>query len=102
MLLEVIDENVPPVAFSVPEVIVVPMVPAEIFAVPAAPKVRLPRFAAESSRPPVIFPRFVTDPAVRVEVPAVTFNELKTAALSKVPAVFTTFDVPPVRWTAAL
>ena len=102
MLLEVIDENVPPVAFNVPEVFVVPMVPAEISAVPAAPTVRLPRFAAESSRPPVMFARFVTDPAVRVAVPAVTFNELKTAALSKVPAVFTTVDVPPVRWTAAL
>ena len=101
MLLEVIDENVPPVAFNVPEVFAVPMVPAEISAVPAAPTVRLPRFAAESSKPPVMFARFVTDPVVRVAVPAVTFNELKTEALSKVPDVFTTLAVPPVRLAVA-
>ena len=97
ILLEVIVVNVPPVAFNVPETLVVPIVPAEILAIPAAPAVRLPRFAADSSNPPVTFARFVTDPAVSVDVPAVTISEFKTAALSKVPDEFTTLEVPPVR-----
>ena len=97
ILLELIVANVPPVAFNVPETLVAPIVPAEILAIPAAPAVRLPRFAADSSNPPVTFARFVTDPAVSVDVPAVTISEFKTAALSKVPDEFTTLAVPPVR-----
>ncbi len=79
MLLEVIDENVPPVAFRVPDILVEPTLPDEILAVPEALTVRFPRFAADSSNPPVMFARLVTDPDVRLAVPAVTFNELRTA-----------------------
>ena len=102
MLLEVIDENVPPVVFNIPEVIVVPMVPAEILAAPAAPRVRLPRFTDEASKPPVILARLVTDPPVSVDVPAVTLIELKTASLLKIPAEITTLAVPPVRLAVPL
>jgi hypothetical protein len=54
MLLVTIEENVPPVAFRVPEEVVAPTFPEEILAVAAAPTARLPMFADDSSRPPVI------------------------------------------------
>jgi hypothetical protein len=54
MLLVTIEENVPPVAFRVPEEVVAPTFPDEILAVAAAPTARLPMFADDSSRPPVI------------------------------------------------
>ena len=57
VLLESIEANVPPVAFNVPEFIVVPTDPAEILAVPALPTVRLPRLTAETRRPPVTLAR---------------------------------------------
>ena len=96
-----IEANVPPVAFNVPELSVAPMVPAEILAVPALPTFRLPRLTDETSRPPVTLARFVTDPPVRVDVPAETASELRTAVLLRIPAEFTTFAVPAVRLAVA-
>jgi len=43
----------------------------------------------------------VTDPAVRVVFPAVIATEPRTAELSSVPAVVTTFAVPPVKLAVA-
>ena len=97
ILLELIEANVPPLAFNVPEVLVAPIVPAEILAVPALPTVRVPRLTDETSRPPVTLARFVTEPPVRVEFPAETASEVRTAVLLRVPAELTTLAVPPVR-----
>ena len=101
VLLELIEANVPPVAFNVPEVLVAPIEPAEILAVPALPTVRLPRLTAETSRPPVTLARFVTLPPVSVEVPAETASELRTDVLLRTPAEFTTLADPPVRLAVA-
>ena len=97
-----IEANVPPVAVRLPEVLVAPTFPDEILAVAPAPTARLPRFAVESSKPPVMFARWVTEPAVRVVVPAETASEPRTAELSRIPAEFTTLAVPPVRLAVAL
>ena len=43
----------------------------------------------------------VTDPAVKVAVPAEIASEPRTDALSSVPAVVTTFAVPPVKLAVA-
>ena len=101
ILLELTDANVPPVAFNEPDTFVAPIVPAEIFAVPAAPTVRLPRLTVEMKTPPVTFARFVTDPDVSVDVPADIVSELKTAALLRFPDEITTLAVPPVRLAVA-
>ena len=101
VLLELIEANVPPVAFRVPELSVAPTDPAEILAVPALPTVRLPMVTAETSRPPVTLARFATPPPVRVEVPAETASEFRTAELLSVPAEFTTLAVPAVRLAVA-
>ena len=97
ILLELIEANVPPLAFNVPEVLVAPIVPAEILAVPALPTVRVPRLTDETSRPPVTLARPVTEPPVRVEFPSETASEVRTAVLLRVPAELTTLAVPPVR-----
>ena len=96
-IVELIEANVPPLAFNVPDVLVAPIVPAEIFAVPALPTVRVPRLTDETRRPPVTLARFVTEPPVRVEVPSETASEVRTAVLLRVPAELTTLAVPPVR-----
>ena len=83
MLLEAIEANVPPVAFRLPALVVAPIVPAEILAVPAAPTARLPSVRFERRVPPVTFARFVTLPPLKLLVPNVVFKAVK---------------VPPVRF----
>ena len=68
------DANEPPVAFKAPALVVAPIVPAEMFAVPAAPTLRLPRPTDDSRVPPVTLARFVTEPVVSVLFPPVTFS----------------------------
>jgi len=70
--LESSEANEPPVAFSDPAVVVAPIVPAEMFAVPDAPTFRLPRFWLDTSVPPVTLARPVTEPPERVVVLPVT------------------------------
>ncbi len=74
MLLEAIEANVPPEAVKLPALVVIPIVPAEIVAVPAAPTDRLPILTPDTSSPPMTFARLVTDPELSVLFPPVTFR----------------------------
>ena len=74
MLLESIEANVPPEAFRLPALVVAPIVPAEILAVPAAPTVRLVRLAALISVPPVTLAD-APEPEVMLVVPAVVVTD---------------------------
>ena len=62
----------PPVPLSSPAEVALVMVQAEIFAVAAAPTVRLPRLIAECSVPPVTLALPLKVPAERFEVPPLT------------------------------
>ena len=105
MLLEAIEANVPPVAFKLPALVVAPIVPPEILAVPAAPTFRLVRLAALIKVPPVTLAD-APEPAVIFVVPAFTVTEPaetvtfpRLMAVIKVPADETLPVVtnPPVR-----
>ena len=105
MLLEAIEANVPPVAFRLPALVVAPIVPPEILAVPAAPTFRLVRLAALIKVPPVTLAD-APEPAVIFVVPAFTVTEPaetvtfpRLMAVIKVPADETLPVVtnPPVR-----
>ena len=104
MLLEAIEAKVPPVAFRLPALVVAPIVPAEILAVPAAPTVRLVRLAALISVPPVTLAD-APEPAVMLVVPVVTLTEPaetvtfpRSMAVIKAPADETLpVRLPPVR-----
>ena len=74
MLLEAIEENVPPVASRLPALVVAPIVPAEILAVPAAPTFRLVRLAALTNVPPVTLAD-APEPEEMLVVPAVVLTD---------------------------
>ena len=73
-MLESIEANVPPVAFRLPALVVAPIVPAEILAVPAAPTVRLVKLAALTNVPPVTLAD-APEPEVMLVVPAVVVTD---------------------------
>jgi hypothetical protein len=60
--LESREANDPPVAFRIPALVVVPIVPAEMLDVPETPTFRLPRLPLNESLPPVTLARPVTVP----------------------------------------